>query len=188
MTALSQRIEMHQAQKLSPRLQHAVRLLQMSSLDFMQEVHAMIDSNPFLEGAETDPPHESHDAEREPWLADGRGASAPRVATDGGDLESLGSVAVSVTLVEHLHRQLNMITLPLRDAVLAKALMGSLDDDGYLRTPLDEIAAMADLSPRRSRRCASRCGACSRWNPPAWPRATSRSACCCRPPNSTNPR
>ena len=116
MTALSQRIELHQAQKLSPRLQQAVRLLQMSSLDFMQEVHAMIDSNPFLEGTEADAPHESHDPEREPWLADGRGAGAPRVATDGGDLESLGSVAVSVTLVEHLHRQLNMITLPLRDA------------------------------------------------------------------------
>jgi len=28
MTALSQRIELHQAQKLSPRLQQAVRLLQ----------------------------------------------------------------------------------------------------------------------------------------------------------------
>jgi RNA polymerase sigma-54 factor len=150
MTALSQRIELHQAQKLSPRLQQAVRLLQMSSLDFMQEVHAMIDSNPFLEGTEADAPHESHDPEREPWLADGRGAGSPRLATDGGDLESLGSVAVSVTLVEHLHRQLNMITLPLRDAVLAKALMGSLDDDGYLRTPLGEIATMADLSPPAS--------------------------------------
>jgi len=150
MPALSQRIEMHQAQKLSPRLQQAVRLLQLSSLDFMQEVHAMIDANPFLEGAEVEPTHESHDAEREPWMADGRGAGAPRVAVDG-DLEALGGVAAPVTLVEHLHRQLNMLKLPLRDSVLAKTLVGSLDDDGYLRTPLDEIAAMAaDLSPPAS--------------------------------------
>ncbi|MET0351460.1 MAG: RNA polymerase factor sigma-54 [Rhizobacter sp.] len=150
MPALSQRIELHQAQKLSPRLQQAVRLLQLSSLDFMQEVHAMIDANPFLEGGDAEAPHEAQDAEREPWMADGRGAGLSRASTDGGDLESIGGVAVTVTLVEHLHRQLNMLKLPLRDAVLAKALVGSLDDDGYLRTPLDEIAAMADLSPPAS--------------------------------------
>src|SRR6476469_5586788 len=34
---------------LQPRLQHAVRLLQLSSLDFAQEVHDAMGRNPFLE-------------------------------------------------------------------------------------------------------------------------------------------
>jgi RNA polymerase sigma-54 factor len=43
------RIEQRQHQTLTPRLQQAVRLLQLSSLDFAQEVQQALDSNPFLE-------------------------------------------------------------------------------------------------------------------------------------------
>jgi RNA polymerase sigma-54 factor len=43
------RIEHRQHQTLTPRLQQAVRLLQLSSLDFAQEVQQALDTNPFLE-------------------------------------------------------------------------------------------------------------------------------------------
>ncbi len=43
------RVEQRQHQTLTPRLQQAVRLLQLSSLDFAQEVQQALDSNPFLE-------------------------------------------------------------------------------------------------------------------------------------------
>ncbi|HLO94176.1 MAG TPA: RNA polymerase sigma-54 factor, partial [Burkholderiaceae bacterium] len=46
------RTSQRQTQTLSPRLQHAVRLLQMSSLDFSAMVHDMLGRNPFLEAAE----------------------------------------------------------------------------------------------------------------------------------------
>ena len=49
MTAMDLRVEHRQQQALSPRLQHAVRLLQMSSLDFAQVVHEVLGRNPFLE-------------------------------------------------------------------------------------------------------------------------------------------
>ncbi|HVL20815.1 MAG TPA: hypothetical protein VM422_07550, partial [Amaricoccus sp.] len=38
-----------QLHTVTPRLQHAVRLLQLSSLDFAQEVHDAMGRNPFLE-------------------------------------------------------------------------------------------------------------------------------------------
>ena len=44
------RQEHRQHQALTPRLQQAVRLLQLSSLDFAQEVRDALDKNPFLEG------------------------------------------------------------------------------------------------------------------------------------------
>jgi RNA polymerase sigma-54 factor len=46
------RAEHRQVQTLSPRLQHAVRLLQMSSLDFAAIVRSKLGENPFLEDEE----------------------------------------------------------------------------------------------------------------------------------------
>ena len=44
-----QRFEQRQTQTLTPRLQYAVRLLQLSALDYEQELHEVIVKNPFLE-------------------------------------------------------------------------------------------------------------------------------------------
>ena len=49
MNAPAIRFETRQHQTLTPRLQHAVRLLQLSSMDFAQEVHDAMGKNPFLE-------------------------------------------------------------------------------------------------------------------------------------------
>ncbi len=54
MGSLSIKTAHKQQQTLTPRLQHAVRLLQLSSLDFAQEVQSVLDKNPFLEVAEDD--------------------------------------------------------------------------------------------------------------------------------------
>jgi len=171
MTALHARLEQHQTQKLSPRLQQAVRLLQLSSLEFMQEVHALLDSNPFLEVPESDtpaagPPPASEDdaaqdplgklarddaeSDRESWQTDARSAGASRLPVDGRESGAMALIEAPSSLAAHLHGQLNVLSLPLRDLVLAKAIVESLDDDGYLRTSLDEIAAFAELTPPAS--------------------------------------
>ena len=49
MGSMDFRTEQRQQQTLSPRLQHAVRLLQLSSLEFAQQVHDALGKNPFLE-------------------------------------------------------------------------------------------------------------------------------------------
>lgn len=54
MGTLSIKTAQKQQQTLTPRLQHAVRLLQLSSLEFAQEVQAVLDKNPFLDVAEDD--------------------------------------------------------------------------------------------------------------------------------------
>ena len=164
------RSSQRQAQTLSPRLQHAVRLLQMSSLDFSAMVHDMLGRNPFLEtleggeegpqpppalsgpdrilgaGAEAlhggDPPRED---DREIWRADG-GGSGTRRAEDG-ELGALELTPVPCSLHEHLRSQLNVLTLPDRDRLLACIVAESVDEDGYLRTPLEELASLSGLEP-----------------------------------------
>jgi RNA polymerase sigma-54 factor len=170
------RIEQRQHQTLTPRLQQAVRLLQLSSLDFAQEVQQALDTNPFLEedgdaaaAAAVAPPAEGLSADTPPtWdnvpdaPADSSSAAEPSWERDGwtanvgtgsrqgnadGDLDLVEMMAADVSLRDHLHSQANVMPLSQRDHALTALIIESLDEDGYLRVGLDEILDMAALQP-----------------------------------------
>jgi RNA polymerase sigma-54 factor len=204
MTSLDLRTEHRQTQALSPRLQHAVRLLQMSSLDFAAMLRETLGKNPFLEAEEgeggdaaegvgpqalaaldtalgddapstatslldvaaNDPSAElttpagdlsgmpegveserdlwATDNDRDLWAADGGGGQR---RADDGELGALDLMAVQTSLNMHLHGQLNVLPLSERDLALARTIVESLDDDGYLRTPLQELLDVPGLDP-----------------------------------------
>lgn len=168
------KLDRRQQPTLSPRLQYAVRLLQMSSIDFVGELQALAARNPFLElGAEDEPAAaagtppvaapspsvdvdvpgahaaageapEADEAERDPWQWDG--SATPRRGDDdaGGMLDLL---AARVGLRAHLHAQLDLAALPARELLLARVVVESLDDDGYLRQALDDLIGADELDP-----------------------------------------
>ncbi len=170
MTTLDLRHDTRQTQAMSPRLQHAVRLLQMSSLDFAATVHTTLGQNPFLEledsQADTDdiePPAdtagsddddradddtpaagEGDNDDRDLWLAEGLG-KLPR--NDDGETTALDMMTVEASLAQHLHAQLGAMKLGARELQLARVIVDSLDDDGYLRTPLADLLGVAALQP-----------------------------------------
>lgn len=189
MPSLDIRAEHRQSQTLSPRLQHAVRLLQMSSLDFAALVRDTLGKNPFLETEDGDgdgdeglpmqpspdsallggvlndtaahadstppdrvdaPPEDGFDADydsssdRDLWQADT--GSGLRRAEDG-ELSAMDMMAVETSLNTHLHGQLNVQHLSDRDLTMARIVVESLDDDGYLRTPLAELLELARMDP-----------------------------------------
>ena len=91
------RIEHRQHQTLTPRLQQAVRLLQLSSLDFAQEVQQALDSNPFLEEDGEAPapavatptePEDAAVAEPSPWETDNWTARAGGAARKADRVKS----------------------------------------------------------------------------------------------------
>ena len=157
------RTTQRQQHTVTPRLQHAVRLLQLSSLDFAQEVQEAMGRNPFLEVEEG--AHDAAQAELaggvevdlktadsdgllapggdSPYERDSWQQSSASVRTQGAesDLSALDLVAADVGLRQYLHTQINVLRLDPRDHALACAIVESLDDDGYLRTPLDELVA-----------------------------------------------
>lgn len=151
MSGLHSRLIQKQSQMMAPCLQESVRLLQLSSIDFMQEMRAMLDSNPFLEGAADDPLLEdpAPDGERESWQWDGLGQGSV-ASPASGDCDAMSLVAGQVTLADHLRVQLNVQSLEPRDLAVALAIVDSLEDDGLLRTPLDEIAPCVGLKPMAS--------------------------------------
>jgi RNA polymerase sigma-54 factor len=193
-------LEHRQQQTISPRLQHAVRLLQMSSLEYAQSLNDALSRNPFLESDEPDaddprpspgaqagdpqsgaqelaggpageslvmeaaamdgyagegaddrsPPESfddadaSGDTERDSWVAD---STRPEQRGEGSTLSALDLVPAQPGLRAHLHGQLNLLPLPERDLALAKAVVESLDDDGYLRQPLEDLMEDSGLEP-----------------------------------------
>ena len=142
---------------LSPRLQRAVRLLQMSSQDFAQVVRDAVDTNPFLEQEDAAPAAETaeQDAVLEPavpgpgegWGVDG----INRMRSTDGDGGVFDTLEAGTSLADHLLGQLNVMPLSERDRTLAAAVVESLDDDGYLRTPLEEVAQALALLPEPER-------------------------------------
>jgi RNA polymerase sigma-54 factor len=56
-------------------------------------------------------------------------------------------MATETLLNAHLHAQLNVLSLDARDLALAQTVVESLDDDGYLRTPLEELLEVPGLDP-----------------------------------------
>ena len=172
------RQEHRQHQALTPRLQQAVRLLQLSSLDFAQEVRDAMGKNPFLEpedsssaepmendsllagdstGASSEPSQSMaseapalNDAEptwdRDSWQS----PTGTRTGTGSGgdsDTSMIDMVAADVGLRAYLRNQMNAWPLTERERVLVATIIESLDDDGYLRTPLMELSALVELSP-----------------------------------------
>ena len=86
-------------------------------------------------------------SDRDLWQADiGSGLRH----ADDGETSPMEMRAVETSLTTHLHGQLNLLPLPARDLALAHALVESLDDDGYLRTPLEELLEMTDMDPPAS--------------------------------------
>ena len=146
-------LHLRHSQTMSPRLQQAVRLLQLSSLDYAQELQAMAMKNPFLELEERslDMGAAANDATVLPAAAERlvRDISPQPVQTGLGDAHTaaLETMVADVELRAWLRSQANVLPLSARDHVLVCTVIESLDDDGYLRVGLAELADLAGLHP-----------------------------------------
>jgi RNA polymerase sigma-54 factor len=147
--AIALRLRQHLT--LTPQVQQALRLLQMSALEFAQEMEQALSENPFLEEkdtpaageAATDAPLTDAPAEAAPSLEDL--ASAPEAPSGGAEREQeewSGATDTAPTLQEHLRDQLMISQMGSRDRALAHMIVDSLDDDGYFKVGFDELAAM----------------------------------------------
>ncbi|HYM47592.1 MAG TPA: RNA polymerase factor sigma-54, partial [Burkholderiaceae bacterium] len=166
------RHEQRQHQALTPRLQQAVRLLQLSSLDFAQEVNQAMGNNPFLEPDEAEPEATTDSgvdqapvgeapavaggaeatAEAPPenvWEGDGWSQYATtrrnNVAEHDFDFSDITPAALS--LRDHLLSQSKLLASLARDRTLMATIIDGLDDDGYLRIDLEELKALSGLDP-----------------------------------------
>ncbi|HTX06446.1 MAG TPA: RNA polymerase factor sigma-54 [Steroidobacteraceae bacterium] len=142
-------LRLKQQLTLTPRLQQSVKLLQLSALECVQELHQAIAQNPFLEesveSAESaDPRSEQEETGEEGSRADLDFSSNSGGGGGGEETPDWTEWTASPsTLHDSLREQLLLLGLTERDHVLANLIIDALDDDGFLRLPLEEVAALA---------------------------------------------
>jgi RNA polymerase sigma-54 factor len=149
---------------MTPFLQRSIQLLQLSSLEFQQQVQEVLTTNPFLETVEPDDPGAA-DAPEAPEPAEAAPDEASASVDGLDELWSSGSTdyrssrsgddewdpALMVpgvpTLREHLLRQAGCLRLSDRDRVLVQAVVEAVDASGYLTQPLGELCALCPVDP-----------------------------------------
>lgn len=141
-------LRLKQQLTLTPRLQQSVKLLQLSALECVQELHQAIAQNPFLEeSAESAEPADR--AEREESAEDSSRADLDFSSSGGGSGSGEETpdwtewTASPSTLHDSLRDQLLLLGLTERDHVLANLIIDALDDDGFLRLPLEDVSTLA---------------------------------------------
>jgi RNA polymerase sigma-54 factor len=138
--AIALRLRQHLT--LTPQVQQALRLLQMSALEFAQEMDEALDANPFLE----ENPDAPQTAQREGTAVEEMVlASEPPPAGPGPEREPDdwgGAADAEPTLREHLRQQLMISQMGERDRALAHMIIDSLDEDGYFKATFEDLAAL----------------------------------------------
>lgn len=149
---------------LTPQLQQAIRLLQLSSLELEQEIQIQLDSNPLLEKIEEESlteslaaleNKESDDLTTE-LNADHLHDDLP-VDTEWDDVYTHQSTAlatpefeerednrqVQLSLKEHILEQVNLLHFSKIDQLIAYCIVDALDDKGFLDAEIEEIILAA---------------------------------------------
>ena len=166
---ITQKLQTRLSQKLilTPSLQQAIKLLPMTTLELVDMLNQEVIENPLLEEVTTeeiqqadaqvekpepDPPAASEkqdtwdDADYEyffgEYLDEGYRPKAPREFKELPPIENTLSTATSLS--DHLTWQLSLLTSDQMLREIGTAIVGNVDDDGYLVASIDEIAAMGD--------------------------------------------
>jgi len=146
---------------LTPQLQQAIRLLQLSSLELEQEIQLQLDSNPLLEKVEEQISVESLstvDASQKDLTNELNADHLPDdlpVDTDWDDVythqpTSLGAAEFEErednrqsqqSLQEYMLEQINLLHFSRIDQLIAYCIIDSLDEKGFLDAEISEITA-----------------------------------------------
>jgi RNA polymerase sigma-54 factor len=173
--AFETKLRMLQTQRMimTPMLQQAISLLQLSRLELVQELRQQMEQNPVLEETleeEQEPTQEPEtpeattetaedgqadrieDFDWESYLQD---ASDYRPQLPKEEIERFDAemhLTKPRSLIDHLLFQLHLSTSDPELLQTATVLIGNLDESGYLKEPLPELAAAMDVSVERLER------------------------------------
>lgn len=148
----SLQIGLNQQLRMTPQLQQAIRLLQLSSIDLQQEIQENLYSNPLLEIDETaETPEKADevgdiDAEQPKVETEQKSDELEYSARDGlqqsqhtGPDFTDREDAAEETLRDHLCWQLNLTPMSPLDQDIAMAIIDAVDSSGLLCTSIENI-------------------------------------------------
>ncbi|KAA8735080.1 RNA polymerase factor sigma-54 [Acinetobacter qingfengensis] len=149
---------------LTPQLQQAIKLLQLSSLELEQEIQNQLDSNPLLEAIDDDFKETSsandHDTDQSSHEEYNQNELIPDdlpVDTDWDEIYTHQPTALATpeyeerednrsgteSLSDHLLWQINLLHLSKIEQMIAYCIVDALDERGYLDCEIEEILTAA---------------------------------------------
>ena len=167
--AISQKLQARLSQKLilTPSLQQAIKLLPMTTLELAELLNQEMVENPMLEEVPSEEPTTEEPAQEaaatqeaekpkeeknEAWddadyeyffgeyLDEGYRPRQPQEVKELPPIEN--TLSTKSSLADHLMWQLNLQTTDELLREIGAAIIGNIDDDGYLVASIDEIAAL----------------------------------------------
>ncbi|MBD5641831.1 MAG: RNA polymerase factor sigma-54 [Desulfovibrio sp.] len=167
---LRQQLKLSQQLVMTPQLQQAIRLLQLSRLELQEMVQQEMLENPFLEETYTDtladaqPVEDRTGNENEAYDRDlardaswedylGEFASTPKSSEKrefeaGDEISPLEArCAAKPTLEGHLLWQLRLSTLTDKQKEIGEIIIGNLSSNGFLQADNEELAGLCGCSP-----------------------------------------
>lgn len=168
---IKQSLNMSQQLVMTPQLQQAIKLLQLSRMELENLINSELVENPMLEESveseattqsindvtpETTPqqkteenPQQGEDFNWENYIENSR--STPNLPAYRGNDEELPTYENTLTqpqsLPDHLLWQLKLSDLTPSQKVLGEVIIGNVNEDGYLQTTLEEIAVQQNVDP-----------------------------------------
>nr|WP_300308934.1 RNA polymerase factor sigma-54 [Halomonas sp.] len=136
---------------MTPQLQQAIALLQLSTLDLRQEIQLALESNPMLELEDGFGEQQAQETTDDDWVDE----IPADLATDSewedtfqdlgmspagsGEAPDFERQADSQSLQGHLSWQLAMLDISSAENRIAESLIDAVTSDGYLDQPLEDI-------------------------------------------------
>ncbi|MDR0661633.1 MAG: RNA polymerase factor sigma-54 [Prevotellaceae bacterium] len=148
---LKQSLQQKMLQKLSPLQIQTIKLLELPTMQFEQRIKKELEENPTLEeGHEIDESIEEQDTEQsqdeftlEDYLNEEDDTPSYKLQVNNqskDEKKEYSTLSTSESLHQHLDSQLGFRHFNPRQYSIGKFLIGSIDDDGYLRRDLESIS------------------------------------------------
>jgi RNA polymerase sigma-54 factor len=164
---IKQQLKLSQQLIMTPQLQQAIKLLQLSRLELLENIHMEMEANPVLEeaGVEDLEPSQTEKSEEVPevvaedrqtevtigeqafedmdwdnYLNDYYTPRSEDVSEDRDTPSYENLISKKTSLTDHLMWQLSFASLTPAEEKVGEEIIGNLDVNGYLMASLEEIA------------------------------------------------
>ncbi|EGB13757.1 RNA polymerase, sigma 54 subunit, RpoN [Pseudodesulfovibrio mercurii] len=163
---LRQQLKLSQQLVMTPQLQQAIKLLQLSRLELLETVQQELLENPFLDETETETevPDKAEvltesqaeeelvrNADWENYLGEFSSTSKQALSRDlempeeGMSFEA--RLASKPSLEGHLNWQMRLSSFTEHELAIGDVILGNLDSNGYLQASMEELTAMVQATP-----------------------------------------
>ncbi|MEG1669298.1 RNA polymerase factor sigma-54 [Chryseobacterium sp.] len=158
---LKQHLQLKLGQKLAPQQIQLMKLIQLHTLEFEEELERELEENPALEVAKEESKEDEYSTLDESYESEGTESietdfdvneylyddepsyktASSNYSADDEDFDNESLLTEGQSLYDYLMEQINLVNISDEDLKIAEYIIGNLDTDGYLRR---EIKAIVD--------------------------------------------